>query len=452
MAGPRIAAPEELIWDTGIVGSGPYLGPYGGADTDDRTPGWWLTPAQFPEVPPVAPPSDVNETPPPPIDPGTYELPGDVISPDAVFGGQQPTPPLDTPLPQPLPPFVGEMPGDVYDPDVESGEIIYGRDPIIAGGFTPEELPGPAIPAESPAFPLPIPGSQGWSSPEPVIRESPRAPPLALPGFSILPPGFGLVDTPRSRARGRPKVSGEGIGREWTYAFGLPIPKIFPRIPRRLPRRRLPNPKRTPRRVAPPRRLPIPSPIPFPAPRVPSPRRSPGPDIIPPVKIPWPPPRPTPRPVPRPPAPEPVPRTAPPNPIPPAPSPTFPTPRTAPLPQPGPARAPAPAPSPSPSPMPRPMPRPFVQPWPFVFPFPRRAQPDRPYRRFVNPLTPNRDPGVGLNPLPALNPARERDDDCNCNENEPWPSNVVARVKSYGRRMSQWSLDNLNRGTKRGPR
>lgn len=62
---------------------------------------------------------------------------------------------------------------------------------------------------------------------------------------------------------------------------------------------------------------------------------------------------------------------------------------------------------------------------------------------------PFRDPLTGINadalPLARLNPRRKRDE-CECNENEPRPSSVVAKVRQFSRRMSQWSLDNLKRG------
>jgi hypothetical protein len=56
-------------------------------------------------------------------------------------------------------------------------------------------------------------------------------------------------------------------------------------------------------------------------------------------------------------------------------------------------------------------------------------------------------------PLQFLTPTETTTDDerCKCKKNEkhePDPSDVVANVKVYKRRMSTWSLKNLNRGTK----
>jgi hypothetical protein len=55
-------------------------------------------------------------------------------------------------------------------------------------------------------------------------------------------------------------------------------------------------------------------------------------------------------------------------------------------------------------------------------------------------------------PLPFAQPqpARERDRCRDCRKHNRKPSSVVANVKVYKRRMSQWSLDNLNRGKKAG--
>jgi hypothetical protein len=53
--------------------------------------------------------------------------------------------------------------------------------------------------------------------------------------------------------------------------------------------------------------------------------------------------------------------------------------------------------------------------------------------------------------LPQPEPERDRCEECEEDrERRRKPSDVVARVKQFSRRMSQWSLDNLNRGTKPG--
>ncbi|MNC95229.1 hypothetical protein D3C83_122990 [compost metagenome] len=65
-----------------------------------------------------------------------------------------------------------------------------------------------------------------------------------------------------------------------------------------------------------------------------------------------------------------------------------------------------------------------------------------------NPLTPiNTAPLPFANPLPRLNLDPD-EDECECDDEkrEPNPSNVVAGVQPFMRRMSQNSLDNLLRG------
>jgi hypothetical protein len=66
------------------------------------------------------------------------------------------------------------------------------------------------------------------------------------------------------------------------------------------------------------------------------------------------------------------------------------------------------------------------------------------------PLTPiNAAPLPFAQPLPNLN--LDPEERCECEEGEkrePNPSNVVADVQPYMRRMSQNSLDNLLRGNK----
>jgi len=95
------------------------------------------------------------------------------------------------------------------------------------------------------------------------------------------------------------------------------------------------------------------------------------------------------------------------------PAPTMPPPTTAP-----PGNLPVPQPQPQPQPQPSPQPSPSP-----------------------SPLT-----RANLNPLSL---AQTQADECECrdpDEREPNPSNVVAQVKNFARRMSQNSIDNLRKG------
>lgn len=94
----------------------------------------------------------------------------------------------------------------------------------------------------------------------------------------------------------------------------------------------------------------------------------------------------------------------------------------------------------------------------------REARIDNPIEERLQPeattpgLTPINTPSVGLQPIAALTPqgfrSQRRQRDCECepteeekeDERERSRSNVVAKVKSFSRRMSQNSLDNLKRG------
>jgi hypothetical protein len=75
-----------------------------------------------------------------------------------------------------------------------------------------------------------------------------------------------------------------------------------------------------------------------------------------------------------------------------------------------------------------------------------------------DPLTPPRDAPIG-SPLTspfgppsffASTPEQTDEDKCRCKERKHPrdPSDKVANVTQYRRRMSNWSLKNLNRGTK----
>lgn len=73
----------------------------------------------------------------------------------------------------------------------------------------------------------------------------------------------------------------------------------------------------------------------------------------------------------------------------------------------------------------------------------------------TDPLTPINDAAAPLTqpfgPLQLLGPTQQTTEDrCNCRKrkHEPDPSDTIANVTPYRRRMSNWSLKNLNRGTK----
>lgn len=96
----------------------------------------------------------------------------------------------------------------------------------------------------------------------------------------------------------------------------------------------------------------------------------------------------------------------------------------------------------------------FPQPLPQVRPDPLSPAWPQPG---TDPLTPPSSTVLPLTqtgtfgPLQMFTPQQTKEDDrCRCKENkhEPDPSDVVANVKVYKRRMSNWSLKNLNRGTK----
>jgi len=96
-----------------------------------------------------------------------------------------------------------------------------------------------------------------------------------------------------------------------------------------------------------------------------------------------------------------------------------------------------------PQPLPRANPDPLSPPWPTPG---------------TDPLTPPRETPVTstqtapFGPLKMYAPTQtDEDERCRCKKNEKHeedPSDVIANVKVYKRRMSNWSLKNLNRGTK----
>lgn len=77
---------------------------------------------------------------------------------------------------------------------------------------------------------------------------------------------------------------------------------------------------------------------------------------------------------------------------------------------------------------------------------PRIAQPSTPtWPNLFEPLTPNN--GAVVQRLSLAQ--EQRDEECECEEPEkpkPRPSQIVATIKTFARRMSQNSLDNLKRG------
>lgn len=307
-------------------------------------------------------------------------------------------------------------------------------------------------------------------------REAERTQPRYGQRFPALPGAF----APTEGVRIRPHDLGS---RSFATAdlLAWQRPRIEPTRPRRSPRRgpRV-KPGRDPfvwprrrRKADEPLRRPVPrrsTPPPIrklPAPGVPD-WTSPYPEIKtpPPVKLP----RPTTQPLP-PPLKIPAPTTPPPSsPVPPArpdirlPQPGVPLPvPTSPQKRPQPARRAMPRPMPRPARLPAPgfpvpLPRsPSTQPrrflWPDVTPSPLLPQPSpapapspAPSTPAPTPLTPlNVDPlQFAQNPQPQ--PARERDRCEEARERRRRPSSIVAKVKAYGRRMSQNSLDNLRRG------
>jgi hypothetical protein len=406
-------------------------------------------PAQPGAPPPVGPPPPIAPPPPPPD-----ELPGDII-----------IPPGENPLEDP--------PRGAPDP----GGIIRQYTYPVTAAFLPTS--GRA-PAESrarrsrgrlrlgplDALTLPAPRSLRRSSRGSSTRR------VALPrGIEAPLPSRGV---PRSAKPVQVLGPFDLLKRV--------LPKIRPKkIPR--PRRRPPEPKRpyrpprtrpTPERPLPPL-PPIYPPSPRPPQRIPT---LPRPPVLEPL-----PPRPLPT-SPRPPGDFPT------FPVPPSPRPPFPRPgpppipepvktperrdRPTPLPSPSPPR-PAPTPSPRPrpgrrfrllpwplvlpgsrpgvSPIPRGLPLPLTDPQPIVQPLPQPQPVADPVPLPAPPLPglqPQPSPLTLLNtdalpfPQPQLDPEEDECDACEeARERRREPSNIVATVKAFRRRMSQRSLDNL---------
>jgi hypothetical protein len=305
------------------------------------------------------------------------------------------------------------------------------------------------------------------------LREVGQTQPRAGQLFPALPGSFAPTDAVRFRPRDRrPRSRLAESLLAWQRPRVEPVPRRSPRRgprvkpgrdpfvwPRR--RRKADEPLRPARRARPPiippiRKVPPGQPdwtSPFP----PSPRKLPPPRPAP-SKQPLPsPPLEVPRPAPK----QPVPKTPAPR-LPRIPIPGFPSPA------PGPSRAPAPKRRPIPRPARLPLPgfpvpipsspstQPRTFPWPRIEPsISPLPLPSAPPQTVTSPLpspspspTPFPSPLTRFNadPLPFLNPkrARERDRD-RCKEPTPNPSNVIAKVKAYGRRMSKNSLDNLRR-------
>lgn len=291
---------------------------------------------------------------------------------------------------------------------------------------------------------------------------APDAGPLYPHERVVPPPGatrFHFVDT------GGPYDRLERMGVPDPFTPGprpTPRPWRLPRLPRWPTRRRrretLPEPFRWP--MVPPRPFrwpdevfPETQPIPLPQPRaervdrperltLPQPSGPTLPPRLPPAETPWPMPSPD----------------------------AFPTPTPGPQAQPAPVYPPVPrgAPWPRPASSPRTRRATQPQPWPFVLPFVLPSLVPQPWpatQPFAQPFAqpaptpaptptpaPAPDPLTGLNadPLPfaRLNPEANQDEDrCRCDDElEPNPSNVIASVRGFARRMSQNSLDNLRRG------
>lgn len=423
---------------------------------------WPLRPRDAPETPAE---EELNDA-------GVILTPAEGLPPGTLEQGEP------TPLPDP-----GSLPPDFFDirhenksPDYPPGyPILYERKSgrrigrIIPGAFRGKRFSRRATP-QPPALER---GRLGVGN-QRSLREVGRTQPRAGQRFPALPGAFAPTGGARIRPRDRrPRLlESEGL-------LAWQRPRTTPRPDRSRPRR---GPRFKPGRdpfVWPRRRRKADEPLRRPVPRVPRPppiRKVPPhvPDWtspFPPSPRKLPPPRPAPSKQPLPVPPVTIPRTAPKTPPPKTPAPTVPR-------MPIPGFPPAPGSPGSPAPMPRPIPRgrPAPQPVPRVFPVPLplpRSSPDP--RRFSVPLpqplpepapspapAPNPLPFANplpspapapltrfnLDPLPFLNPQpdSERDRCEDERERRRKPSNVIARVKAYSRRMSQWSLDNLRRG------
>jgi hypothetical protein len=339
---------------------------------------------------------------------------------------------------------------------------------------------------------IPVSPDRGASEPAPP----PRADPWPLPPLQSLPSqsplgfvaaGRGTRSTPAEQRLLRGLLGPQDLYQAQAGAWEIlkrVVPKILPRVkPRRSPRRTprdpfriVPDPKRIrrPRRGDPVRPPPLPAPYPLPGPLEPYPRLPPQPirttpDMpIPRIKTPRPEPYVIPRPDPlridkQPPGGPAGPGTPIPNPTG-QPWPVTPV-RTAPknTPKPAPSRQ-STSPNAPPGRLPRPWWWPLLDPWvqpltrsepgtriqpePNIQPEPLTAQP-RPVPRPSSPAESLPDVlteiVTDLLPLPEPELEPERDE-CECEEPQrkrKRPSSTVATIKSFARRMSQASLDNL---------
>jgi hypothetical protein len=442
--------------------------------------GWWfgaLDPGAgiyYDPGPPPPPPPDPTpaftyplipnpqvgvETLPPVYEPGPAPLPNP-------FGTYADELPVYDYTGQPSPQFPAPAPSELYD------DVILGQ-PIEAP-TAPRQSPTPATPPYVPRL-------------QPIRRaRSPRRRTGEESATGIAASALGTSWPPRVLSRRPPSASNRvgssslpfnRIPRDPLDELGgatgvgsIPKRRPLPRIPRR-PRRTRPAPDRTPRR---PRRIaPIPVPPLFPFPRR---RIEPFPRIPPqPIRtLPTDPPRRID--LPRPPAVD-VPRAPVPSSPPGGPG-SFPLPKIGiPTPVPVPPQIPIPGPKIGPvkSPRRRLLPLPRTLPWPFSpsrraqpSPLPRLVPDTSPIpqpRPAIEPLpflgdpiraTPPPEPLTRLNidPLPFLDPQPDDDACRECEEDRDRrrrPSNVVAAIKSFRRRMSQNSLDNLRSGNNANP-
>lgn len=424
-----------------------------------------------------------------------FDLPPgfDWMGPSPVFGVDYGTPPFaSTDTEDPTNVAITPRVPVVTDSDIEA---IKGAGPPV------QFAPGP-------------PSSDPESGDAPVPSEDPLPPqaglwPAPLPEPARPRTRQGLIDTRRARnSTSRPRPDAllpPGFGAEAQLGSALGgllrrLPKIIPKVkprPRRAPQRTAPQPRQPSR----PRPKPTVPDLPPQLPKTPMPNRPPvlppqypnpfipkWPTEIPPIKVKPsvrnPRPQPSPRlPVPRVDVPRPTPAPArvdnpggpfelPPilRPIPRVPTPTKPAkktrarprraPRTTPVTRPspwpliGPVIAPLPfspprlRPSPQPSPLANPIanPAPEPMPAPAPNPVPLLPAPGPALSPAPSPLTADQ-PGL----LPFAQPQTKRDRcDCRDRKHERRPSDKVANVKTFRRRMSEWSLKNLNRGRKRG--
>lgn len=272
-----------------------------------------------------------------------------------------------------------------------------GRDPFVwprrrRKADEPLRRPIPRRALPPPIRKLP-PGQPDWTSPFPVIKVPA---PVKLPRPQSVPMPMPL---PRPNVPAPPPSSPPPPPRPDIVIPRIPrpsAPNTFPGVPGVAP----PGPKTSPRapQTAPPgRKRPGTSPRPR---RAPAPKPGVLPRLFPFPGIPrWP-----------------KPRVQTSSPL-----------RFQPLPQPSPSPAPFATPVPIPSPLPSPSPSPAPSP---------------------SPLT-RVNPQVLSFAQPQPQPRTQRDE-CECpepdEEREKRPSNVVARIKGFARRMSQNSLDNLRKG------